>query len=56
MNENEIAQIILDKAFEIHRNLGPGLLESVGKFTSLCDGKILDKLVTVGHAFSIILF
>jgi len=29
MNENEIAKIILDKAFEIHRNLGPGLLESV---------------------------
>lgn len=29
MKENEIATIILDKAFEIHRNLGPGLLESV---------------------------
>ncbi|SIS73368.1 GxxExxY protein [Belliella pelovolcani] len=29
MNENEIAKMILDKAFEIHRTLGPGLLESV---------------------------
>lgn len=29
MTENEIATIILDKAFEIHRILGPGLLESV---------------------------
>lgn len=29
MKENEIETIILDKAFEIHRNLGPGLLESV---------------------------
>ncbi|WP_158861643.1 GxxExxY protein [Lunatibacter salilacus] len=29
MSENEIATIILDKAFEIHNYLGPGLLESV---------------------------
>lgn len=29
MKENEIATIILDKAIEIHKNLGPGLLESV---------------------------
>lgn len=29
MKENEIAKIILDAAFEIHRKLGPGLLESV---------------------------
>lgn len=27
--ENEIAKLILDKAFLIHRELGPGLLESV---------------------------
>ncbi|MCO5268224.1 MAG: GxxExxY protein [Brumimicrobium sp.] len=27
--ENEIATIILDQAFKIHRELGPGLLESV---------------------------
>jgi GxxExxY protein len=29
MTENEISKIILDKAFEIHKELGPGLLESV---------------------------
>ena len=29
MNENEISKIILDAAFDIHKKLGPGLLESV---------------------------
>ncbi len=29
MNENEIAKTVLDAAFMVHRNLGPGLLESV---------------------------
>jgi len=29
MTENEIAAIIVNKAFEIHVKLGPGLLESV---------------------------
>ena len=29
MDENEIARIVLDICFEIHRELGPGLLESV---------------------------
>ena len=28
MTENEISKIVLDTAFEIHRELGPGLLES----------------------------
>jgi GxxExxY protein len=28
MNENEIATIVLEAAFKIHSNLGPGLLES----------------------------
>ena len=28
MDENEIARIVLDICFEIHRELGPGLLES----------------------------
>jgi GxxExxY protein len=27
--ENELATLILDKAFYIHRELGPGLLESI---------------------------
>jgi GxxExxY protein len=29
MIENEISTLILDKAFEIHKTLGPGLFESV---------------------------
>lgn len=29
MDENEIAKIFLDAAFHVHRNLGPGLFESV---------------------------
>jgi len=29
MTENEIAQIVVDAAFQIHKETGPGLLESV---------------------------
>ena len=29
MNENELSKHIVDAAYEIHRTLGPGLLESV---------------------------
>ncbi len=29
MTENEISKIIVDKCYQIHVNLGPGLLESV---------------------------
>jgi GxxExxY protein len=29
MTENEIGKIVVDAAIKIHRNLGPGLLESV---------------------------
>lgn len=29
MDENEIAREIVDAAYKVHRNLGPGLLESV---------------------------
>ena len=28
MDENELGNLILDCAFEVHRKLGPGLLES----------------------------
>ena len=33
MTENEIATIIVDAAFKIHKRLGPGLLESVYEAT-----------------------
>lgn len=29
MTENEIAKIIVDAAFQIHKKIGPGLLETV---------------------------
>jgi len=29
MNENDIAKVIVDKAIKVHKNLGPGLFESV---------------------------
>jgi hypothetical protein len=29
MSENEIAKIIVDAAFNVHKRLGPGLLEVV---------------------------
>jgi GxxExxY protein len=29
MNESEIARIVVDSIFQIHKNIGPGLLESV---------------------------
>lgn len=29
MDENEIAREIVDAAYQVHRKLGPGLLESV---------------------------
>ncbi len=29
MDENRIAKLVVDAAIEVHRNLGPGLLESV---------------------------
>ena len=31
MTENEISNIIIGKAIEVHRQLGPGLLESAYK-------------------------
>jgi GxxExxY protein len=31
MNENELSRIIIGRAIDIHRSLGPGLLESVYK-------------------------
>ncbi len=32
MTENEIAKLILDASFKIHRQLGPGLFESVYEY------------------------
>ncbi len=37
MHENEIASVIVDTAFKLHQNLGPGLLESVYENTLAYD-------------------
>ena len=43
MTENEIATVVLDAAFEINSEPGPGLLESVYEATAFrLYGKILD--------------
>jgi len=33
MRENEIGTVVIDCAVELHRNLGPGLLETVYEVT-----------------------
>ncbi|MBD1394668.1 GxxExxY protein [Mucilaginibacter glaciei] len=47
MDENEIAKIIVNAAFEIHSSLGPGLLESVYEeilyFELLSKGLFVEK-------------
>ena len=40
MNENEIGKIIIDTAVNLHKNLGPGLLESVYEIIMM---KLLSK-------------
>lgn len=37
MTENEIGTIIVDTAIELHRHLGPGLLESVYEVVLACE-------------------
>lgn len=45
MTENEIANLIMDAAFQIHRELGPGLLESV--YEVILARKLTDMGLTV---------
>jgi GxxExxY protein len=45
MTENEIGTLILDAAFEVHKNLGPGLLEST--YEACLAYEILGKGVVV---------
>ncbi len=42
MNENELSNLIIGKAIEIHKELGPGLLESAYKEC------LYDELITAG--------
>jgi len=41
LTENEIGKIIVDTAIEIHRELGPGMLESV--YETVLEHELKDK-------------
>ena len=60
MTENEIADRIMDAAFQIHRELGPGLLESVYEVIlarKLTDtGLLVERQVPVPIRFQGVLF
>ena len=47
MTENEIATIIVDTAFHIHRDLGPGLFESV--YEKILEAELLNRGLIVEH-------
>lgn len=60
MTENEIANIVMDAAFQLHRELGPGLLESVYGVIlarTLTDrGLVVERQVPVPIRFQEIVF
>ena len=47
MTENEIATIIVDAAFHIHRDLGPGLFERV--YEKILEAELTKRGLTVSH-------
>jgi GxxExxY protein len=51
MNENEIADQVMDAAFHIHREIGPGLLESV--YEVILAKVLVDKGLQVERQFSV---
>ena len=51
MTENEIAKIIVDAAFHIHKKLGPGLLETV--YEVVLAHELKRRGLTVGRQVSI---
>ena len=51
MTENEIAKHIMDAAFLIHRNLGPGLLETV--YEIILAKKLSEMGLAVGRQVSV---
>ncbi len=60
MTENETANIVMDAAFQLHRELGPGLLESVYEVIlarKLTDrGLVVERQVPVPIRFQEIVF
>jgi len=55
MKENEIGTIIVDCAIELHRALGPGLLETVYEVTLACrleeHGLVVDRQIGIPIEF-----
>lgn len=60
IDENEIARIVVDKCFHIHKTLGPGLLESIYEEILLyelvkdgldCDHQMWLPVIYDGHTF-----
>ncbi len=51
MNENEIGTIIIETAINIHKGLGPGLLESV--YETVLSKKLTDKGLNVKRQIAI---
>ena len=51
MNENEIGTIIIETAINIHKGLGPGLLESV--YETVLSKKLTDKGLNIKRQFAI---
>jgi GxxExxY protein len=47
MTENEIATIIVDTAFHIHRDLGPGLFERV--YERILEAELVTRGLSVRH-------
>ena len=45
MHENEIAKIILDEAFAVHRHYGPGLFERV--YEAALEGRLIHRGLSV---------
>ena len=45
MTENEVATIVVDTAFRIHRNIGPGLFESV--YERILESELIKRGLTV---------
>ena len=51
MNENEIGKIIIDTAVSLHKELGPGLLETV--YEVILSHKLKDRGLSVERQVSV---
>ena len=54
MKENEIAKIVVNAAYEVHRQLGPGLLESVYEHCLFYELRVAGLNITQQHPLPVI--